>query len=94
MTETERRYAQTEKEALAVTWACEKFSNYRIAEITSSKVVGKKSLANAYSSIAWLIEMDRQVKKFGWFKFGERLAIRQICQTFPPPKFLAIRYIY
>ena len=25
MTETERRYAQVEREALAVTWACEKF---------------------------------------------------------------------
>eukprot|EP00731_Ephydatia_muelleri_P004100 Em0002g276a len=28
MTETERRYAQIEKEALAVTWACEKFRDY------------------------------------------------------------------
>ena len=28
MTETEQRYAQIEKEALATTWACEKFSNY------------------------------------------------------------------
>ena len=28
MTDTERRYAQIEKEALAVTWACQKFSNY------------------------------------------------------------------
>ena len=28
MSDTERRYAQIEKEALAVTWACEKFSQY------------------------------------------------------------------
>ena len=28
MSETERRYAQIEKEALAVTWACEKFNDY------------------------------------------------------------------
>ena len=28
MTETERRYAKIEKEALAITWACENFSTY------------------------------------------------------------------
>ena len=28
MTDTERRYAQVEREALAVTWACEKFADY------------------------------------------------------------------
>ena len=28
MSPTERRYAQIEKEALAITWACGKFSNY------------------------------------------------------------------
>ena len=28
MTNTERRYAQVEKEALAVTWACDRFSDY------------------------------------------------------------------
>ena len=32
MTETERRYAQIEKEALAVTWACEKFSDYLLGQ--------------------------------------------------------------
>jgi len=28
MSDTERRYAQVEKESLAITWACEKFSSY------------------------------------------------------------------
>jgi hypothetical protein len=28
MSDTEMGYAQIEKEALAITWACEKFSNY------------------------------------------------------------------
>ena len=28
LSKTERRYAQVEKEALAITWSCEKFSDY------------------------------------------------------------------
>ena len=32
MTDTERRYAQIEKEALGVTWACEKFSHYLLGQ--------------------------------------------------------------
>ena len=34
MSETETRYAQMEKEALAIIWACEKFATY-ILENTS-----------------------------------------------------------
>ena len=30
MTLTEQRYTQIEKEALALTWACERFSDYLI----------------------------------------------------------------
>jgi hypothetical protein len=30
MSDTEMRYAQIEKEALAITWACEKFSQYQM----------------------------------------------------------------
>ena len=33
MTETERRYAQIEKEALAATWACEKFSDFVLGKL-------------------------------------------------------------
>ena len=32
MTETERRYAQIEKETLTLTWACEWFSNYVLGQ--------------------------------------------------------------
>ena len=32
MTETETRYAQIEKESLATTWSCEKFSNYLLGQ--------------------------------------------------------------
>ena len=32
MTETEKRFAQIEKEVLAATWACEQFSNYVLGQ--------------------------------------------------------------
>ena len=32
MTETDRRYPQIEKEALAVTWACNKFADYIVGK--------------------------------------------------------------
>ena len=52
LTETESRYAQIEKEALALTWACEKFTNYILVKLfeleTDHKslvpILGNKSL--------------------------------------------------
>ena len=52
LTETESRYAQIEKEALALTWACEKFSEYILGKLfeleTDHKplvpILGKKCL--------------------------------------------------
>lgn len=35
LSDTERRYAQIEKEALAITWACEKFSSYILGKAIS-----------------------------------------------------------
>ncbi len=35
LAETETRYAQIEKEALATTWACERFSNYILGKSVS-----------------------------------------------------------
>ena len=53
LTETERKYAQLEKEALAVTWACEKFDFYlagRVFQIETDhspliKLLGTSDLA-------------------------------------------------
>ena len=52
MSDTERRYAQVEKEALAITWACERFSTYILGKVFTIKtdhkplipLLGEKSL--------------------------------------------------
>ena len=54
MSETETRYAQIEKEALATTWACKKFSTYILGKHISIKtdhkplvpLLGSKHLDN------------------------------------------------
>ena len=61
LSDTERRYAQIEKEALALTWACEKFSEYVLGkEIeleTDHKplvpLLGKKSLDSLPPRVLW-----------------------------------------
>jgi len=54
MTDTERRYTQIEKEALAVTWACDKFSDYilgRRIEIESDH----KPLIPLLTPSSWIV---------------------------------------
>ena len=41
MTETERQYAQVEKEALALTWACEKFANFILGKLINTEMDDK-----------------------------------------------------
>ena len=59
MSETETRYAQIEKEALAITWACEKFSTYILGKHISIEtdhkplvpLLGSKHLDNLPSRV-------------------------------------------
>ena len=45
MTSTKQRYAQIEKEALAVTWACEKFADFLIGlHLSTQHAVASKKL--------------------------------------------------
>ena len=61
MSDTERRYAQIEKEVLALTWACEKFSEYVLGkeiELETDRkllvpLLGKKSLDSLPPLVLW-----------------------------------------
>ena len=50
LTETESRYSQIEKEALALTWACEKFTNYILS---SWKLITSHSY-QSWATKAWI----------------------------------------
>ena len=69
MNSTEQRYAQIEKEALALTWACERFSGYLIGmtfhcDFTISHVPGKSLIITDALSRAPLPDMDPQAQDF------------------------------
>ena len=62
MTPTEQRYAQIEKEALALTWACERFSNYLIG-LDFHIQTDHKPLVPLFSSKA-LEQLPLRVQRF------------------------------
>jgi len=51
MSETERRHGQIEKEALAVTWACEKFSDYILGR--SFHIESNSQASHSHSQHIW-----------------------------------------
>ena len=55
------------------------FGGDKVWQIASSKVVGEKKFGKYLQQRC----LDWRVKRFGWLKFGERLVIHQIRQTFP-----------
>jgi hypothetical protein len=62
LTETEQRYAQIEKEALATTWACERFQNYLLGMHFSIEIEHK--LLVPLLSSKNLNEMPIRVQRF------------------------------
>lgn len=54
LTETERRYSQIEKEALALVWSCEKFSTYVIGKHIEIET-DHKPLVPLLSTTVWIV---------------------------------------
>ena len=62
MSDTEMRYAQIEKEALAITWACEKFSNYLIG--TKFKLETDHKHLAPFLRMKDLAELPARIQRF------------------------------
>ena len=63
MTPTEQKYAQIEREALAVTWACERFSEYLYGMRFQVKT-DHKPLVSLISSSKRLDELPIRISRF------------------------------
>ena len=66
LTETETRYAQIEKEALATTWACERFSNYILGKSVSIETDHKPSFLYSTPSISTACHLVYYDSVSGW----------------------------
>ena len=62
MTETEKRYAQIEKEYLAIVYACEKFNQYILGKSTKIKT-DHKPLETIKSSLCALVFVNRSLSR-------------------------------
>ena len=85
MTETETRYAQIEKEALAATWACERFSDYILGmkihiETDHKPLLGSKFLDSLPPRILrFLVQFDYTISHIP----GKLLYIADILSRLP-----------
>ena len=64
ITSTEQRYAQVEKEALAVTWACERF-NYYLLGMEFQVQTDHKPLVSLLGGLKSLDELPVRIQRLG-----------------------------
>ena len=76
MTNTEQRYAQIEKEALALTWACERFSDYLIGMVFHCETDHKPLVP--LLSTKNLDELPPRIQKFRMRLMRYRFTISQV----------------
>ncbi len=64
LNDTERRYAQVEKECLALTWACEKFSDFLVGAKRFVLQTDHKPLVALLSPLRALDDVPPRIQRF------------------------------
>ena len=88
MTPTEQKYAQIEREALAVTWACERFSDY-LYDMRFQVETDHKPLVSLLSSSKRLDELPLRIQRFRLRLMRYNFSISHVSGNFFTPDTLS-----